>query len=67
MKLHTRKWNLICKEMPGKTDNEIKNFFYISLRKGLGKLNTYITTIRLPKKYKLYSRDLLQKILSIHD
>lgn len=53
--------------MPGKADNEIKNFFYTSLRKGFRKLNKYIGTIRNPKRYKLYSQELLQKILLIHD
>jgi hypothetical protein len=58
---------MIAREIPGVTDNAIKNFFYASWRKGLRNLNIYNTKIRKCKKYKIYKQDLIDKILSVND
>jgi hypothetical protein len=58
---------LIAKEMTGRTDSCIKNFFYAAMRKGLRNLNYYNTQIRSPKRYKVYENVFLNKLLSVHD
>jgi myb proto-oncogene protein len=36
------KWAAIALELPGRTDNNVKNYFYSTLRKSLRKVNTFI-------------------------
>lgn len=67
IRVNGKKWSLIAKELPGTTDNAIKNFFYASLRKGLRNLNVYNTEIRSPRRYKIFKQDLIDKVLSVHD
>lgn len=67
IRVHGKKWSLIAKELPGRTDNTIKNFFYAALRKGLRNLNLYNTEIRSQRRYKVFRQDLIDKLLSVHD
>jgi hypothetical protein len=46
IKTHGKRWSMIAREMPGVTDNAVKNMFYASWRKGLRNLNIYNTKIR---------------------
>lgn len=41
-KIHGNKWKLLTKYLPGRTDNDIKNHFYSTLRRSLRRLNKYI-------------------------
>jgi myb proto-oncogene protein len=36
------RWAQIAKELPGRTDNNIKNYFYSTLRKAIRKVNAYV-------------------------
>lgn len=36
------KWTAIAQFLPGRTDNNIKNYFYSMLRKSLRKVNHYV-------------------------
>ena len=67
IRVHGKKWSLIAKELPGRTDNAIKNFFYAALRKGLRSLNLYNAEIRSQRRYKVFKQDLIDKLLSVHD
>lgn len=67
VRVHGKKWSLIAKELPGRTDNAIKNFFYAALRKGLRSLNLYNAEIRSQRRYKVFKQDLIDKLLSVHD
>lgn len=67
LRVHGKRWSLIAKEMPGQTDNSIKNFFYASIRKGVRNLNVYNNEIRSQRRYKVFEQDLIDKILSVHD
>ena len=40
-KIHGNKWAEISKYIPGRTDNQIKNNFYCTLRKIIGKLKKF--------------------------
>lgn len=49
------KWAVIAKKMEDKDEKSLKNKFYSTLRKGLRKINQYITNIkkkRDPYKFK---------------
>lgn len=67
IRVHGKKWSLIAKELPGRTDNAIKNFFYAALRKGLRNLNLYNADIRSQRRYKVFKQDLIDKLLSVYD
>ena len=44
------KWAEIASNMKGRTDNNVKNYFYSTLRKSLRKLNTFISLNRIELK-----------------
>jgi myb proto-oncogene protein len=44
------KWAEIASNMKGRTDNNVKNYFYSTLRKSLRKLNTFISLNRMELK-----------------
>lgn len=41
-KIYGNKWKEISQELPGRTDNDIKNRFYSTLRRSLRRLNKYL-------------------------
>jgi hypothetical protein len=62
------KWAHIAKELPGRTDNNIKNYFYSTLRKALRKVNTYVQMHKRENHYrniKEFKQQTLSKILSV--
>ena len=62
------KWAQIAKELPGRTDNNIKNYFYSTLRKALRKVNSYITLHKKEQTYKNVKKlkqQTLNKVLSV--
>lgn len=67
------KWSIIASRMPEKNDSCIKNKFYSTLRKGLRKINSYVTNVKKksdPAKYKAYKpfpELFLTKIISVVD
>ena len=61
------KWTVIAKELPGRTDNNVKNFFYSSLRRALRKVNQYVAEYKKKSNIKPFKPTLITKILSICD
>lgn len=53
--------------MPGRTDNNIKNFFYSALRRSLRHINRYLASMRCKFKLKPFKNIILTKILTIND
>ena len=58
------RWSEIARKLPGRTDNQVKNFFYSSLRKGVRQINFYIRKFKV-KNLKLIDGDTLIKKLMI--
>ena len=61
------KWAQIAKKLPGRTDNNVKNFFYSSLRRAIRKVNQFIAQYKKKSNIKPFKPNLLTKILSISD
>lgn len=51
--------------MPGRTDNNIKNHFYSTLRKGLRKLNKVILDIKFKGQFKEFKGNILSKLITV--
>ena len=61
------KWSKIAQELTGRTDNNVKNYFYSSLRRALRKVNEYISIYKKKSNMKQFQLTLLTKILAISD
>jgi hypothetical protein len=60
------KWAEISSNLPGRTDNCVKNHFYSVIRGGLRKINAYIENIKRKQiLVKTFKNDILNKILTI--
>lgn len=59
------KWSKIAQELRGRTDNNIKNYFYSSLRRAIRKLNDYVAMYKKKSNIKPFQLTLLNKILAI--
>lgn len=64
---HGNKWASIAREMPGRTDNNIKNFFYSSLRRAIRQINQYVAMYKKKSNIKPFKQTILTKILNIND
>lgn len=56
--------------MPGRTDNNIKNYFYSTLRKALRKINSYLPLHKKEPRFKnvkTFKQQTLSKILAVAD
>ena len=53
--------------MPGRTDNNIKNFFYSSLRRAIRQTNLYVSQYKKKSNIKPFKQTILTKILNISD
>jgi hypothetical protein len=61
------KWAIIAKEFPGRTDSNLKNFFYSSLRRAVRQVNTYLSQYRKKSNIKPFKQTILTKVLKISD
>ena len=61
------KWANIAKEFPGRTDNNLKNFFYSSLRRAIRQINFYVAHYKKKSNIKPFKQTILTKILNISD
>lgn len=61
------KWATIAKQLPGRTDNNIKNFFYSSLRRALRQINSYVGKYKKKSNIKPFKQLMITKILTIKD
>lgn len=61
------RWASIAREMPGRTDNNIKNFFYSSLRRALRQINCYVSKYKRKSNIKPFKQTILTKVLNIND
>lgn len=53
--------------MSGRTDNNVKNFFYSSLRRALRQINVYISQYKKKSNIKPFKPIILTKVLNIND
>jgi uncharacterized protein YbcV (DUF1398 family) len=59
---------MIAKEIPGRSDNNIKNYFYSTLRKAIRRVNNYVTFNKqqaVYKNIKAFQSNTLNKILTV--
>lgn len=61
------KWSKIAQHLSGRTDNNVKNYFYSSLRRAVRKLNDYVSLYKKKTNMKPFQLTLLTKILAISD
>lgn len=61
------KWSKIAQQLSGRTDNNVKNYFYSSLRRAVRKINDYISQHKKKTNMKPFQLTLLTKILAISD
>lgn len=61
------KWSKIALQLSGRTDNNVKNYFYSSLRRALRKINDYVAEYKRKINMKPFQMTLLTKILAISD
>jgi hypothetical protein len=63
------KWALIARELPGRTDNNIKNYFYSTLRKALRKVNAYVYLHKRSsyRNVKEFNQQNLNKIIIVSE
>lgn len=62
------KWARIARQLPGRSDNNIKNYFYSTLRKALRRVNNYVTMHKqMPayKNLKAFQATSLNKVLAV--
>ena len=53
--------------MSGRTDNNVKNFFYSSLRRALRQINVYLSQYKKKSNIKPFKPIILTKVLNIND
>ncbi len=66
--LHGNRWAKIAREMAGRSDNNIKNYFYSTLRKALRRVNNHVAfnkQVQLFKNMKAFQSGTLNKILAV--
>jgi len=61
------RWANIAREFPGRTDNNLKNFFYSSLRRAIRQINHYVAQYKKKSNIKPFKQSILTKILNISD
>jgi hypothetical protein len=61
------KWANIAKEFPGRTDSNLKNYFYSSLRRAVRQVNSYLSQYRKKSNIKPFKQTILAKVLKISD
>jgi myb proto-oncogene protein len=62
------RWAQIARQLPGRTDNNIKNFFNSALRKALRKVNLYVGLHKKEEGYrnvKEFKQATLSKIIAV--
>jgi hypothetical protein len=65
---HGNHWSKIAKGLPGRSDNNIKNYFYSCLRKALRKVNNFVYNHKRVERYKNikpFQKNTLSKILNV--
>jgi myb proto-oncogene protein len=61
-------WTEIAKFLPGRTDNSVKNYFYMTLRKRLRLFNKHVSPaerIEMPINDLSLNSELTQKVLNV--
>ena len=53
--------------MPGRTDNNVKNYFYSSLRRALRQINHFVSQYKKKSNIKPFKPIILTKVLNIND
>lgn len=61
------RWANISKQFPGRTDNNLKNFFYSSLRRAIRQINYFVGHYKKKSNIKPFKQSILTKILNISD
>lgn len=61
------KWSLIARELPGTSDNSLKNYFHNCLRRGIRNINDFIVKNDGEKKSKKIKLELVDKVLAAQD
>ncbi len=62
------KWAKIANHIPGRSDNNIKNYFYSTLRKAIRRVNNYVAFHKRSVAYKnlkAFQSNTLNKILTV--
>ena len=61
------RWANIAQQFPGRTDNNLKNFFYSSLRRAIRQINFFVAHYKKKSNIKPFKQSILTKILNISD